>query len=193
MACWYTSVIRTRTRMTPSAPCRRGWRSSRPWQPLKARLAADKSMRLAVRLGIHTGLVVVGEVGAGGAAGTVSRWETRRTWRRVSKAWRGPTRWSSADATWRLVQGYFASHDLGPQTLKGVETPVPAYQRAGAEWSAESVGRLLSSRRPHAAGGAGDRRGAAAASAGRRHETVWARWCCSAARRASASHAWSWP
>jgi predicted ATPase len=30
-------------------------------------------------------------------------------------------------ATWRLVQGYFAGHDLGPQTLKGVETPVQAY------------------------------------------------------------------
>ena len=32
---------------------------------LQARLAADKGIRLAVRLGIHTGLVVVGAMGAG--------------------------------------------------------------------------------------------------------------------------------
>jgi class 3 adenylate cyclase len=34
--------------------------------PLQARLAADKDIRLAVHLGIHTGLVVVGAVGTGG-------------------------------------------------------------------------------------------------------------------------------
>ena len=34
--------------------------------PLQARLAADKGIRLAVRLGIHTGLVVVGAMGTGG-------------------------------------------------------------------------------------------------------------------------------
>jgi class 3 adenylate cyclase len=40
----------------------------------------DYGLRLAVRVGIHTGLVVVGEMG--GAAGrNSSRWETRRTWR----------------------------------------------------------------------------------------------------------------
>ena len=33
---------------------------------LQARLVADKGLRLAVRLGIHTGLVVVGAMGAGG-------------------------------------------------------------------------------------------------------------------------------
>jgi predicted ATPase len=33
--------------------------------------------------------------------------------------------------TWRLVQGYFAGHDLGPQALKGVEKPVQAYQVLG--------------------------------------------------------------
>ena len=36
-----------------------------------------------------------------------------------------------SDATWRLVQGYFACDDLGPQTLKGVETPVQAYRVLG--------------------------------------------------------------
>ena len=36
-----------------------------------------------------------------------------------------------SDATWRLVQGYFACDDLGPQTLKGVETPVQVYRVLG--------------------------------------------------------------
>src|SRR5439155_16133711 len=34
-------------------------------------------------------------------------------------------------ATWRLVQGYFACDALGPQILKGVETPVPVYRVLG--------------------------------------------------------------
>ena len=44
---------------------------------LQARLAADKGIRLAVRLGIHTGLVVVGAMGRG-AAGSSRRWGTRQ-------------------------------------------------------------------------------------------------------------------
>ena len=38
---------------------------------LNTRLAQERGVHLAVRLGIHTGLVVVGEVGGGTAAGTV--------------------------------------------------------------------------------------------------------------------------
>src|SRR2546422_7866713 len=36
-----------------------------------------------------------------------------------------------SNATWRLGQGYFAGHDLGPQTLKGVEMPVQVYRVLG--------------------------------------------------------------
>ena len=38
---------------------------------LNTRLAQERGVRLAVRLGIHTGLVVVGEIGGGRPAGTV--------------------------------------------------------------------------------------------------------------------------
>jgi class 3 adenylate cyclase len=38
-------------------------------QALNARLEHDQGLRLAVRLGIHTGVVVVGEMGGGGGPG----------------------------------------------------------------------------------------------------------------------------
>ena len=53
---------------------------------LQARLVADKGIWLAVRLGVHTGLVVVGAMGAG-AAGSVALGHAQhcsplRAWRR---------------------------------------------------------------------------------------------------------------
>ena len=44
-----------------------------------------------------------------------------------------------SDATWRLVQGYFACDDLGSQPLKGVETPVQVYRVLG---TSEAQSRL---------------------------------------------------
>src|SRR5687767_12683840 len=36
-----------------------------------------------------------------------------------------------SSATWRLVEGYVRWKDLGPQALKGLDTPVPVYQVLG--------------------------------------------------------------
>jgi class 3 adenylate cyclase/ABC-type transport system involved in cytochrome c biogenesis ATPase subunit len=94
--------------------------------PLKVRLAADKGIRLAVRLGIHTGLVVVGTIGTSGRQEQLALGDTPNIAARLQGLAAPDTVVVSA-ATWRLVQGYFAGHDLGPQTLKGVETPVQAY------------------------------------------------------------------
>ena len=60
--------------------------------PLNTRLTLPPGDRLAVRLGIHTGLVVVGEVGA--APGR-NPWRSARppTWRRVCKGWPRPIPW----------------------------------------------------------------------------------------------------
>jgi class 3 adenylate cyclase/predicted ATPase len=98
--------------------------------PLAARLAADKGIRLAVRLGIHTGLVVVGAMGAGGRQDALALGDTPNVAARL-QGLAAPDTVVVSHATWRLVQGYFTGHDLGPQTLKGVETPVQVYRVLG--------------------------------------------------------------
>src|SRR5262245_50069156 len=98
--------------------------------PLQVRLAAEKGLHLAVRLGIHTGLVVVGAVGTGGRQEQLALGDTPNVAARL-QGLAAPDTVIVSDATWRLVQGYFAGHDLGLQTLKGVETPVQAYRVLG--------------------------------------------------------------
>ena len=94
---------------------------------LNARLVPDKGFRLAVRVGIHTGLVVVGEIGGAGRQEQLALGDTPNMAARL-QGLATPDTVVISDATWRLVQGYFAGHDLGPQTLKGVETPVQVYR-----------------------------------------------------------------
>jgi TOMM system kinase/cyclase fusion protein len=98
--------------------------------PLQVRLAADKDIRLAVRLGIHTGLVVVGAMGVGRRQEQLALGDTPNVAARLQSL-AAPDTVVISDATWRLVQGYFACDDLGPQTLKGIETPVQVYRVLG--------------------------------------------------------------
>jgi predicted ATPase len=98
--------------------------------PLQARLAADKGIRLAVRLGIHTGLVVVGAMGTGERQEALAMGDTPNIAARL-QGLAAPDTLVVSDATWHLVQGYFAGHDLGLQTLKGVETPIQVYRVLG--------------------------------------------------------------
>jgi class 3 adenylate cyclase len=59
---------------------------------LNTRLEHDRGIRLTVRVGIHTGLVVVGALGA--AAGTNTWLSVRRpTSPPASRVWQRPTRW----------------------------------------------------------------------------------------------------
>jgi TOMM system kinase/cyclase fusion protein len=106
--------------------------------PLKARLAADKGLQLAVRLGIHTGLVVVGAMGTRGRQESLAVGDTPNIAARL-QGLAAPDTVVISDATWRLVQGYFACNDLGSQPLKGVETPVQAYRILG---TSEAQSRL---------------------------------------------------
>jgi predicted ATPase len=84
-------------------------------------------VRLAVRLGIHTGLVVVGEMGSGTRREQLALGETPNLAARLEGLATPNTVVISA-ATWSLVYEYFTYHDLGTHVLKGVATPVQAYR-----------------------------------------------------------------
>jgi predicted ATPase/class 3 adenylate cyclase len=94
---------------------------------LNARLAREHGLRLSIRVGIHTGLVVVGEIGSGGRHEQLAMGETPNVAARLQGLAAPDTVVISA-STFRLVQGLFECRQLGPQTLKGVSTPVPVYQ-----------------------------------------------------------------
>ncbi|MGE0827224.1 MAG: adenylate/guanylate cyclase domain-containing protein [Candidatus Binatia bacterium] len=81
---------------------------------------------LQVRIGVHTGPVVVGEIGAGERTERLALGETPNIAARVQGAAEPDTVMISA-ATYHLVHGMFACHDLGPQTLKGIATPLTLY------------------------------------------------------------------
>lgn len=85
-------------------------------------------VRLRSRIGVHTGLVVVGEIGAGSMRdrdGVVG--ETPNIAARLQGEAQPDTLMLGAP-TRRLVEGQFELEDLGPLRLKGVSGPVRAWR-----------------------------------------------------------------
>jgi class 3 adenylate cyclase len=82
---------------------------------------------LQVRVGIHTGPVVVGEMGGGAKREQLALGETPNIAARVQGIAMPDTVVISA-ATSRLIEGLFACRSLGPQTVKGISTPLEVYQ-----------------------------------------------------------------
>ena len=82
---------------------------------------------LSVRVGIHTGPVVVGDIGAGARHQALALGETPNLAARLQAIAEPDTVVISA-ATQRLLHDLFVLRDLGPQTLKGLSTPVKAYR-----------------------------------------------------------------
>ena len=94
---------------------------------LNTRLERAKGMRLAVRIGIHTGQVVVGTMGSGGRHEQLALGETPNLAARLQSL-AAPDTVAISEATHRLVQGYFRCDDLGSPSLKGIETPMRVYR-----------------------------------------------------------------
>src|SRR4029453_6740506 len=74
-------------------------------EPLNARLTLPPGDRLAVRLGIHSGLVVVGEVGAGARQEPLALGETPNLAARL-QAIAAPNTLVVSGATWQLLGGF---------------------------------------------------------------------------------------
>jgi class 3 adenylate cyclase/predicted ATPase len=86
---------------------------------LNTRLESEYGVQLAVRLGIHTGPVVVGEMGGGGRHEQLALGETPNVAARLERLAEPDTVVISA-MTKRLVEGAFALEDLGSNSVKGV-------------------------------------------------------------------------
>jgi class 3 adenylate cyclase len=87
-----------------------------------------KGVSLKVRLGIPTGLVVVGEMGAGEfreQAAIVG--DTPNTAARLQEL-AEPDSVVISGATYQLVRGLFDCESLGPRPLKGLSNPVQVYR-----------------------------------------------------------------
>src|SRR5262249_25255307 len=83
---------------------------------------------LQVRIGIHTGLVVVGDMGSGDYRDPRAIvGETPNIAARL-QGLAEPNAVLISAATHRLVQGLFECYAHGPQALKGVSTPVSVYR-----------------------------------------------------------------
>jgi predicted ATPase/class 3 adenylate cyclase len=93
-------------------------------------LAHERGFRLAIRVGIHTGLVVVGEMGGGGRHEQLALGDTPNVAARL-QGLAAPNTVVISAATHHLVQGYFTMAALGLEVLKGVASPVPLYRILG--------------------------------------------------------------
>jgi class 3 adenylate cyclase/predicted ATPase len=94
---------------------------------LNTRLESQHGIRLAIRLGVHTGLVVVGEVGGGSRQEQLALGETPNVAARLQAIAAVDSLLVSA-ATFRLLGGFFACQPLGTPPLKGLAQPLEVYR-----------------------------------------------------------------
>jgi predicted ATPase/class 3 adenylate cyclase len=94
---------------------------------LNTRLAQELGVQLAVRVGIHTGLVVVGEIGGGTKQEQLALGETPNLAARLQGI-AAPNTLVVSAATLPLLGGFFAYQSLGPHFLKGLPQPTEVYQ-----------------------------------------------------------------
>ncbi len=102
---------------------------------LNERLEQEQGIRLSVRVGIHTGQVVVGDVGAGGRQEQLALGEVPNVAARI-QGLAEPDTVIVSHTTYRLIAGYFECQELGEQVLRGVAEPIAIYrvlQESGAQ------------------------------------------------------------
>jgi class 3 adenylate cyclase len=78
---------------------------------LNTRLVQERGVRLAVRLGVHTGLVVVGEVGGSTRQEQLALGETPNLAARL-QGLAAPNTLLISTVTWQLLRGFFACQSL---------------------------------------------------------------------------------
>src|SRR5262249_18672197 len=86
--------------------------------------------RLQVRVDIHTGLVVVGEIGSSEKREVLALGETPNLAARL-QGLAAPDMVVISGTTYQLVHGLFDCHDSGLHEVKGISTPLPVYRVLG--------------------------------------------------------------
>ena len=99
---------------------------------LNAHLQRERGITLAVRVGIHTGPVVIGEIGGASRREELAVGETPNVAARLQAIAEPDTVVISA-ATHRLLRGSVMVTDLGAQVVKGLPAPLRAYRARGGE------------------------------------------------------------
>jgi class 3 adenylate cyclase/predicted ATPase len=94
---------------------------------LHTRLGQERGVHLAVRLGCHTGLVVVGDVGGGTRQEQLALGQTPNLAARLQGI-AAPNTLVISAATLQLLGGFFTSQSLGTSLLKGLAQPIEVYQ-----------------------------------------------------------------
>ena len=94
---------------------------------LNTRLTQERGVQLAARLGIHTGLVVVGEVGGGTRQEQFALGETPNLAARLQGI-AAPNTLVISATTFQLLGGFFACQPLGMPLLKGQTQPLAVYR-----------------------------------------------------------------
>jgi class 3 adenylate cyclase/predicted ATPase len=96
-------------------------------EQLNGRLTQERGVQVAVRVGIHTGLVVVGEVGGGTRQEQLALGETPNLAARL-QAVAAPNTLVISATTLQLLGGFFACQPLGTPPLKGQAQPLAVYR-----------------------------------------------------------------
>jgi class 3 adenylate cyclase len=94
---------------------------------LHHRIAPDKGLRLAVRLGVHTGLVVIGAMGGAGRQEPLALGDVPNIAARL-EGLAPPDTVVVSQATYQLTHGYFDCDALGEHMLRGLAEPMAVYR-----------------------------------------------------------------
>src|SRR5262249_40921950 len=93
-------------------------------------LQQAKGIQLGVRLGVHTGLVVIGDMGSVGRQEQLALGDVPNIASRI-EGLAAPNTLVISRATYGLVQGYFECQDLGAHALRGVTESMRLYPVLG--------------------------------------------------------------
>ncbi len=99
---------------------------------LNQKLQDQKNLSLKVRIGVHTGLVVIGSTGGKGHSEILALGEAPNLAAHIQGVAQ-PDTLVISDATSKLVQGHFELTSLGPISLKGFADQVELYQVLGEQ------------------------------------------------------------